>query len=45
MSLIAANAISKIHFSKQAIRNPSDMAMQLFPTNKKIKYNKYTTPV
>ena len=34
MSLIAANAISIIHFSKQAIRNPPDVVMQLFPMKK-----------
>ena len=44
MSFIAAKAISKIHFSKQAIWNIRDIVMQLFPM-KKEKYNQYTTPV
>ena len=36
MSFIATNAISKIHFSKQAIQNPTGIVMQLFP-RKKVK--------
>ena len=34
MSFIASKAISKIHFSKQAIRNICDIVMQLFPMKK-----------
>ena len=40
MSFIAAETISKIHFSKQAIRNFCDIVMQLFPM-KKVKISIY----